>query len=460
MSTTRPSRPRTPPWKRRLPTVLAIIALVCVVGLLAADLWPSGSHQSPAHGPLAALPPPRVVDRTTHLTTSIATVGPSQRFGEAVSASSGNLQVAAATSWLPTRAVVQTWQRSGSQPWSAPATPLPTGFHRSYDPSIATLDNGTIVVSEGADLAHRTFCLDSGSVAITRITSAGPTVPVIIDDQRGHSGFDDRPTVAAGYGSDVWAGWSHGSYAHSCDLVGGDDQLHVAISTDYGRTFEPSITIPSPGGNFGVQIAAIAQGEAFVAWTQYSTAGTYRIMVAEIHHGVLLHAPTAIGSGTIPPAPLPGASFPTFTVPSLIVVNNRPGLAWPSWIAGQSMVQIALPASTGTNWWRTILAPPAGEDFLVPALGLQPNGTVLLVSAAHLRASDAVRYDVRTIGTNPANGGLSVGAVHPLNIPLPGPGFRELGETLEISPYQSTNSTAMVLGSASASRILTAVWKP
>jgi len=385
-------------------------------------------------------------------------MGPSRRFGESVGARSGALQAVAATAWLPTMAVVQTWQRTGTARWSAAQNLLPPGFLRGYDPSIASLSDGDIVVASGVDLNLRPLCLDSGSVAIRRISVSGASAPVLVDDERGTPNDDDRPTVAAGAGSEVWVGWSQGTRASSCDLIGADDQVHLAVSSDGARTFPERLALAAPGANFGVQIAPTGPGAAYVAWTQTVAAGSFRILVAQVRSGRLVGAPAVVGTGTPLPTQLPGASFPSFTVPTMTIIDGRPALAWAAWTSGRAVLRLALPSGSGPGWVSRTLVPAQGTDDLLPALGGASGSSATLLYAVHRRATDAVSYQLRRVAV--AGTGVTLAPARTVLAGVPGPGFQELGESLQISDAAGTSTTALVAGGVTVSRLWGASWTP
>jgi len=355
-------------------------------------------------------------------------------------------------------AAVATWRRTPGRPWGPAQVLLPPGFRRGYDPSAATLTDGTIVVTSGVDLNLRPYCLDGGSVALTRISPAGVSVPVLVDDQRHASGFDDRPTVAAGAGTEVWAGWSHGTRAASCDLIGADDQIHVALSSDGGRTFGRTTTIGASGANFGVQIAPTGPQAADVAWAQVSASGTFRILLTRITDRTHVGPTITVGSGTALPAQLPGASFPAFSVPTMTLMAGRPALAWAAWLGGRGVIQLALPAPSGSGWVRRTITPAAGVDDLLPALGGARAGAAVLLTASHRRSADAVSYQVRRVGLDPAGRVIALGSPRTVLAGPDGPGYRELGESLQISDTAAASTTALVAGGARASRIWSLSW--
>ena len=450
MSARRPQRGRS-----AAPALAVGLVIVVVLGvaLVVRHTTPS-RHAAPGtatSAPALTTPVPA---------TALVATGPSASFGESVGTSSGGLRVVAATTWLPTMMLVQTWQRSGSGAWSAPRQLLPAGFHRGYDPSIATLSDGTLVVTSGVDLNLRPLCLDAGSVAIQRVNASGPSAPVVVDDQRGTDNFDDRPTVAAGPGSEVWVGWSQGTRPSSCDLIGADDQIHLARSPDGGRTFANRLTIPAPGANYGVQIAPTGPGAADVAWTQTLPTGTFRILLAQVQHGALVGRPTVVGTGSPLPAQLPGAVFPSFTIPTITIMNGRPALAWAAWTARHAVIRLALPAPGGKGWVVRTIAPALGTDDLLPALGGTTGSSASLLYAVHRRADDAVSYQLRRVAVGTGTPPVSLAPARTVLAGPPGPGFHEIGESLQISNAAGSSTTALVAGGASRSQIWQAAWTP
>jgi hypothetical protein len=434
--------------------LIGVIALVVVaVGIVTRVSSSGGAHGAGStHRGVPAVPPLP--------TNTLVATGQALRFGEPVAATTATTRVVAATVWLPTTAVVETWQRTGTEGWSAPQQLLPTGFHRGYDPSVAALSDGTVVVSSGVDLAVRPYCIDAGSVAVQRIDPSGPSTPVLVDDERGGTGFDDRPTVAAGSGMQVWVGWSHGTAADACDLVGQHDQIMVSVSANGGRRFGRPFTIATLGANFGVQIAPTGPGHAEIAWAESFPSGLYRILVAQITDSHLVGPPTVVGAGTALPAHLPGASFPSFTLPSLTLTDGRPALTWASWIDSRAVIDLALPATSGSGWRRLTILPAAGHDDLLPSLGTLSNGTTLLLNAVHRRATDSVAYEIRAVGTSSTAAGIATSGVRTIAGGGPGPAFRELGESLQIATDPAATTTGFVVASAQASRLETAVWTP
>ncbi len=444
----------------RAPLIALAVILIVLIAVLAMR---GGSSSQPVSArPLAVLTLASASAAHASPTISIVATKPQFEFGESVGGTSQGDRFAAATTWNPgvQQAVVRVWSQHKGQNWQFVQPVLPAGFHRSYDPTIATTSNGTVVVGAGIDLNKRLYCIDGGSVAITRFTSPESSKTRVIDDRRGTGTFDDRPTVAAGIGNDVWAGWSRGIAAHACETVGGTDQIQIAFSHDNGQTFGAPVTVPSRGANFGVQIAPIGSADAYITWAQIIPGNTLNVLVAEIRNGKLVAAPQVIGTGIPLPASLNGASFPLFTAPSILIVNRRPGVAWPTYSGGVSRITVALPNAARTGWNTTTIAPSPGNDDLLPAIGILPNSTVLLTYAVHVASNDAVGYESRVIGATADGTGITASAPTQIRAPIRGPGFHELGELSQLSPNGSTLSTAFALGGATRSQLVFATWGP
>jgi hypothetical protein len=109
---------------------------------------------------------------------------------------------------------------------------------------------------------------------------------------------------------------------------------------------------------------------------------------------------------------------------------------------------------------RRTIAPNPGEDDLLPALGGDANAGVVLLNATYRRINAAVSYQVRRVAIAPESDAIVLGRPHTVVAGLPGPGFREVGESLEISDAAGTSATAVVTGGQRVSRIWSATWAP
>ena len=296
----------------------------------------------------------------------VALASTAKTFGESVAASSSAGQLVAATTWGAERAVVQTWWRPSNGPWSLPAMLLPPGFHRSYDASAATLSDGSLAVVAGADLARRKYCLDGASVALMRRDASGAVQVRIVDDQRGTARIDDRPMIAAGPGGQVWVGWSQGTHAHSCDVIGGDDRIRIARSFDNGATFGAPIALPTTGigPDFGVQIAPVGSGDAWVSWSARAPGGGARVVLAKVQRGQVIGAPQTVASVASVPQLLPGATFASFSTPTITLADHQPVLAWPHLVGGQVVITIGARFGPQGQWRHATVLPGRGQDLI------------------------------------------------------------------------------------------------
>ena len=390
----------------------------------------------------------------------VALVPTAKAFGESVAASSSAGQMVAATTWGADMAVVKTWWRPPNGAWSPPAMLLPPGFHRSYDASAATLSDGSLAVVAGADLARRKYCLDGASVALMRRDASGAVHVSIVDDQHGTGRIDDRPMIAAGSGGQAWVGWAQGTLAHSCDVIGGDDRIRIARSSDHGATFGSPIAVPSAGigPDFGVQIAPVGSGDAWVSWSALSPRGAARVMLVKVQHGQVIGAPQTVASVASVPQLLPGATFPSFSTPTITIADHQPVLAWPHWVAGQAVITIGARIGPQGQWRYATVLPGRGQDLILPALATQGDGSLRLVYAIHVRSTDAVGYASCVIRMVPSTGRLLVGPTEVVAAPVPGPGFHELGESLQLTADGMTTTTALTVGSSRTSQIISVVW--
>ena len=81
-----------------------------------------------------------------------------------------------------------------------------------------------------------------------------------------------------------------------------------------------------------------------------------------------------------------------------------------------------------------------------------------MVYATHVRSTDAVGYASCVIRVVPSTGRLLVGPAEVVAPPVPGPGFHELGESLQLTADRMTTTTTLTVGSSHTSQIISVVW--
>lgn len=386
--------------------------------------------------------------------------GAFRRFGEPAAAATQAGQVVAASSFV-SGAEVMLWSRPGaSGSWSAGSALLPAGFVASYDPAASPGPGGTVLVAVGASVAGPAGCLNGGSVFLDGVDPAtgGRAAPVLVDDERAGSGFDDRPAVATGPAGRVWVAWSHGPAADRCQVVGHDDAIQFASSTDGGRSFTAPVTLARPAGGaaFGVSIVPMGGGKAALAWAETTPAGALCVVVARVGGSGVTGAPQVVATSVALPRILPGASFYAFSVArAALVGDGRLALVWPAWQAGRGEVMVALGTPGAQGWSSAAVAPAPGQDLLLPAVAAAGPGRALVVYADHTRIGDALGYDSVALDVS---GAPAAGPAESVIPAVGGPGFFELGETLSLGTFGSSDVATVVSGSPTASRVLVASW--
>jgi hypothetical protein len=86
------------------------------------------------------------------------------------------------------------------------------------------------------------------------------------------------------------------------------------------------------------------------------------------------------------------------------------------------------------------------------ALGRPPGSIPVLVGKRHSPWASCV---IRMV---PSTGRLLLGPTEVVAPPVPGPGFHELGESLQLTADGMTTTTALTVGSSRTSQIIFVVW--
>jgi hypothetical protein len=432
-----------------------------VVGALTAAAC-MGAVLSMAGGPAAAT---QAAGKNT-ATVDTVTTGPATTLGEPVAAGDAAVSAVAMTTGLGPSgsSQVAVWtRRAGSPAWHRKGVVLPAGFGVSYDPAAAAAPGGPLLVVAGTAPPGESG-IPNGSVAIANVYADGRLGPArLVSDQRGTGSFDDRPAVAVGQNGTVWVAWSQGpnSDAGANSLVGAGDRLEVAVSHDGGRTFGAPVTMPADGGHaaFGARLAPLPGGRVAVSWTETTSAGL-SVFVAVLGPGGQLTGPWQVLTGEAPPATLPSASFFDFPAGDIVAL---PGgslvVAVPIWQSqsGRSVIELAA-GTPGGQWRVSAVAPPAGADLLLPALGLLPGAGVRLVCAVHTRSDDSLGYDWADFTVTGQGAAAMTTGLTALTPAPPGPGFYEIGEELSLTQTPAGLLTALVVGGSSSAALQTAAW--
>lgn len=341
--------------------------------------------------------------------------------------------VVATNGFVPGPASITAWsRRRGARQWPAGVAVQPAGFGASYDPAVAAEPDGSVALVGVATAGGTGPCLPTSSVYLAQTGAGGLAfgTPTVVDDHRQGGGFDDRPIVAAGPSGRLWIGWSHGPDADQCQIVGHQDRVQLSTSGNGGRSFSPPVTLPSltGGAAYGVQVAPLGSGRAAVSWSELA-GGRATIVLCVVRAGSTC-APRPVATSPALPRVLPGASFFSFSLASLVAFHGRAdlALAWPVWRSGQGEVVLAVSVDRGASWSTATVAPEPGADLLLPALAAEGSDHLRLLFADHRREGDVVGYQSSLATVDPSTGALALSPAATVVAGRPGPGYFELGE--------------------------------
>jgi hypothetical protein len=394
----------------------------------------------------------------------VVSAGPRSLTEPVAASDTAGTVVVATTNVVPGPAVVTAWHRPpGATSWQPQGEILPSGFTAGYDPSLTTLPGGGFAAVAVAATAGPNGCLPHGSVYLTT-TAPGSLAfgrPALVDSHLEGGGFDDRPFVAASPNGTLWVAWSHGQAGDECQIVGQTDQVQVTTSTDGGRSFASPITLPklTSGPAFGVQVAPLGAGRAAVSWSELD-GGNVTVVMAIVGAGGSYTTPHAVATEPALPRVLPGATFYSFSLPSLVALDGGRGLAmaWAWWQARAAAVELAVSFDQGRRWTTTTVSPKPGTDLLLPAVAPTGPDRLRVLFAIHSRSRDVVSYATMEAEVSP-QGGVTAGPSSTVLPGSPGPGFKELGEFLFLTRSPSQVTGAVIDGGASGATLDALSWQ-
>jgi hypothetical protein len=408
---------------------------------------------SPTAAGQAGAPVPTVIEKVT--------AGPARSLGEPAAAQDGAYTAVTATAFGAAGARAEVWaKRAGGTIWRRAGAVLPPGFGSSYDPSAAAAPGGPLLVVAGT-APPGDQCIANGSVTIANVGDGGTLGAArLVSDQRGTGSFDDRPAVAVGQNGLVWVAWSQGPDADACQDVGNGDRIEIATSHNGGRTFGGPVAIPADSGHsaFGVRLAPLPGGQVAVSWTETMASGDLGVLVSALGTDGSPRRPAVALTGDAPPLVLPGASFYDFPAGDIAALPDGNLLvAAPFWASGQSVVKLA-EGWPGQRWRQADLRPPAGDDLLLPALGVLSPANVRLLCAVHTRLGDRLGYDWADVTLTAQGPVLGRAGLTALTAAPPGPGFYEIGEELALSRAPHGLLTAIVVAGREGATLETAAF--
>ena len=369
--------------------------------------------------------------------------------------------VVAADPYLaPVRIVVRE-STDGGATWSGPIDILPPGFSKSYDPSIAVLADGSVVVVGGASQEGAPQCQPGSAVFLAELGDGSPRYSLIEPPREGV--YVDRPRMVADPESDtMFVSWTR-SVGTGAECLGAPLSSSIMFTRSTGpRTFSPAVAIPSTGfpAPFGSSMTVADDGSVHVATRERGPNGRDRIaVVSSDDGGRSFSKPATIAETAAFPTSIPGLGGFTSGIP---VIDAGPtGLAavWPSINASGSRVEVALKPS-GERWrpQRALGSNPGYEVF--PTVSYDDSGRLWLLYGRH--SGSEITFNLRhrsptgwssprTISRAPASGYLEVGQFLGLSVsgervvaavPLDGPISRLRVFSKRLDPPPSPSPTA------------------
>lgn len=392
--------------------------------------------------------------------------GPADSITEPVAAAGASGKVMVATdNVVPGPARVTAWHhRSGAGAWGEQGAVLPTGFAASYDPSLAALPDGRVALAAVAAAVGGPGCIPQSSVYLATTTpgSLAFGTPVVVDDHRQGGGFDDRPFVAAGPGGRLWVAWSHGQPGDQCQIVGRSDQIEITSSTNGGRSFTAPVTLPkvTSGAAFGVQVAPLGGDRAAVSWAELSGTQVTVVMTVVSASGTYSPPHQVAQDPSLPRTLDNRAGFFAFSLPSLVSFDHHRdlALAWPWWSDGSGVIEVAVSRDLGRSWTTNVVSPGPGTDLLLPALAPDGPNHLRLLFAVHAAAGRSVGYSTLVASVGSAHGAVGLGPATQVLAGPPGPGFKELGEFLFLSPSPRAVLGGAVAGGSAGATLYSLSW--
>lgn len=344
---------RVPTTSCRVGAVLACLVLAAVP-LAAAG---SGFAASPAPGP-----PPSPGQRFVQMVLP----GPPGTSAEATAAidPANPLRMAVAEDpYLTTTHIQASESVDGGQHWSAAIDVLPPGMAKSYDPQLAFLADGGLVVIGGASPDTQLDCQRHSEIFVASIRDGAVDYHAIAT--AGSTELLDRPTLVADpVRNQLIAGWTASSGpAAACLLRPQASRTWIArVSTGLAllgsEPLPPATQAPfgssmavSGSGAIGLVVAGEARGDGLDIVAYRST---------DAIHWTATH----LGRGRTQPDSLPGLEGPLLSMPTITGLPSGFAVAWTDASTGIERTRLA--ADYGSGWQS--VTPPGTPDSLASVL--------------------------------------------------------------------------------------------
>lgn len=327
--------------------------------------------------------------------------------------------IAAADPYLaPVRIVVRE-SNDGGETWSEPIDVVPPAFSKSYDPSVAVLTDGRVVVVGGASQEGAAHCQPGSAVFLAELRDGPPRYSLIQQPQDGV--YVDRPQMIADPRSGaMFVSWTR-SAGTGAECLAAPLRSSIMFTRSLsGRTFSPATSLPSTGfpAPFGSSMTVGDDGSVHVATREAGMNGTDRIIVVSSDDGGgSFSSPTTIAETAAFPGSISGLGGFTSGVPVIAAGPRGVAVAWPRVDDGGSRLEVAL-RPTGGAWHRLRpLGTRAGYEIF-PGVSYDGAGRLWLLYARYSAGTMTfiLRHRAprgwsspRTIAAGPAGGYVEVG---------------------------------------------------
>lgn len=358
--------------------------------------------------------------------------------------------VVAADPYMDPVRIVMRQSYDGGKTWSRALHVLPPGFAKSYDPSIAVMPDGDVVVLGGASQQGAAYCQPGSAIFVARID--GRNIRYSLVQEPKADVYVDRPTMVSDPRTGaMFATWTQ-SVGSGAECLGAPVRSSIMFTrSSQDHVFASPAPLPSSGfpAPFGSSMALDEAGSIHVAIRERDPGRADRIVVSSSSDsGRSFSRPKVLA--TTPPFPgaLPGLGGFVSAVP-VVAVDPEAGLtvAWSNLESNGSRIDVARRTRGGR--WATLRASGRYNGYeLFPSISYDGAGRLWLLYARF--SSPNVSFVLqhrgdrwsrpRIIATSPSGGYAEIGQFL---------GFSALDDRILVAiPIDGTRSRLKVLSIA------------
>jgi hypothetical protein len=327
--------------------------------------------------------------------------------------------VVAADPYLDPVRIVSRESYDGGRTWSRPIDIIPPGFAKSYDPSVAVMPGGQVVVVGGASQQGATHCQPGSAIFVARLD--GEDVRYSLIQGPNNDTYVDRPRmIPAPVTGAMFVTWTR-SVRRGAECLAAPLRSSIMITRILSDgTLVGPIELPSSGlaAPFGSSMTLDRGGSLHVAIRERDPEQADRIVVVSSRDGGRSFSKPEVLTTTPPfPSAVPGLGGFISGIP-VIVTDPDAGLtvAWPSSEPNGSRINMARKTQKGR--WLRARPPGTGSGYeLFPNISYDRAGRLWLLYARHSGESIAFvlrhRGDrwspPRIVGRGEAGGYIEIG---------------------------------------------------